>query len=58
MRDFAVATEGGRLHIVSGHAQYSLLGGKNDGQVMKFEQKFLGTLLLWSIPLTVKENSL
>lgn len=58
MREFAVTTEGGRLHIVSGHAQYSLLGGKNDGQVMRFEQKFPGTLLLWSLPLKIKENSL
>lgn len=55
MREFAAQTEGGRLHIVSGHAQYSLLGGKNDGQVMRFEQKFPGTLLLWSLPLMVKE---
>jgi hypothetical protein len=58
MREFAVSTEGGRLHIVSGHAQYSLIGGKNDGQITRFEQKFPGTLLLWGLPLTTKENSI
>lgn len=58
MREFAVSTGGGRLHIVSGHAQYSLIGGKNDGQITRFEQKFPGTLLLWGLPLTTKENSL
>lgn len=58
MREFAVTTEGGRLHIVSGNAQYSLLGGKDDGQTMRFEHKFPGTLLLWSIPLHLKEVSL
>lgn len=57
MREFAVSTLGGRLHIVSGHAQYSLIGGKNDGQTSRFKQKFPGTLLLWSLPLTTKENS-
>lgn len=56
MREFAASTDGGRLHIVSGQAQYSMHGGKPDGQVQGFDEKFPGTLLLWNLPLKVKEQ--
>ena len=56
MREFAASTDGGRLHIVSGQAQYSMYGGKPDGQVQGFDEKFPGTLLLWNLPLKVKEQ--
>jgi hypothetical protein len=55
MREFAASTDGGRLHIVSGQAQYSMHGGKPHGQVQGFDEKFPGTLLLWNLPLKVKE---
>ena len=55
MREFVAATSEGRLHIVSGQAQYSFLSGKNDGHVDGFKQKFPGTLLLWSLPIRAKE---
>lgn len=56
MREFAASTDGGRLHIVSGQAQYSMHGGKPDGQVQGFDEQFPGTLLLWNLPLKVKEQ--
>lgn len=56
MREFAGSTDGGRLHIVSGQAQYSMLGGRPGGQVQGFDEKFPGTLLLWNLPLKVKEQ--
>lgn len=56
MREFIAATDEGRLHIVSGRAQYSFLSGKNDGHSDGFKQKFPGTLLLWSLPLKAKEQ--
>lgn len=57
MREFANSTDGGRLHIVSGHAQYSFCRGKVDGHTQGFKEKFPGTLLLWSLPLKAKELS-
>jgi len=56
MREFAASTDGGRLHIVSGQAQYSMHGGKPDGQLQGFDEKFPGTLLLWNLPLKTKEQ--
>lgn len=57
MREFAASTDGGRLHIVSGQAQYSVLGGRPDGQLQGFGEKFPGTLLLWNLPLKGKEQT-
>lgn len=57
MREFAASTVGGRLHIVSGQAQYSVHGGKQDGQFQGFGEKFPGTLLLWNLPLNRKEQT-
>lgn len=54
MREFAHTTSGGRLYIVSGQAQYSLVNGKSAGHTDGFKQKFPGTLLLWSLPLNAK----
>lgn len=56
MREFAASTDGGRLHIVSGQAQYSMHGGRPSGQVQGFDEQFPGTLLLWNLPLKVKEQ--
>jgi hypothetical protein len=55
MREFINSSEAGRLHIVSGHAQYSFIKGKSDGHVDGFKQEFPGTLLLWGLPLKAKE---
>lgn len=55
MREFASTTNGGRLHIVSGQAQYTFVAGKIDGHTLGFKEEFPGTLLLWSLPLKMKE---
>lgn len=57
MREFIDSTEGGRLHIVSGKAQYSIIRGKSEGHAEGFKQEFPGTLLLWGLPLRAKEIS-
>lgn len=57
MREFAASTDGGRLHIVSGQAQYSVHGGRPDGQSQGFRDRFPGTLLLWNLPLNGKEQT-
>jgi len=57
MREFAASTVGGRLHIVSGQAQYSVHGGRSEGQLQGFGEKFPGTLLLWNLPLNGKEQT-
>ena len=54
MREFAESTPGGRLHIVSGSAQYSFVPGAVQGQTNGFKVEFPGTLLLWSLPLKAK----
>jgi hypothetical protein len=55
MREFLLTSESGRLHIVSGHAQYSLIQGKSDGHTDGFKEKFPGTLLLWGLSLKAKK---
>ena len=57
MREFVATAQGGRLHIVSGKAQYSFIHGATDGHTDGFRQKFPGTLLLWSLPLRAKETT-
>lgn len=57
MREFVATSDAGRLHIVSGHAQYSFIQGKSDGHIDGFKQEFPGTLLLWGLPLKAKEMS-
>lgn len=43
MRQFAEGTKGGRLHIVSGHAQYTYPGGSTGGgQTAGFRSEFPG----------------
>jgi hypothetical protein len=56
MREFVSSTDNGRLYIVSGHAQYTSVRGHEDGQTHGIRQKFPGTLLLWSLPLKLKES--
>lgn len=56
MKEFAASNEGGRLHIVSGRVQYSIVRGNAEGQVQGYKEEMPGTLLLWSLPLTVKES--
>ena len=51
MRDFVLATNAGRLYIISGNAQYTCLGGSSAGSVANSQKLFNGTLILWSIPL-------
>lgn len=55
MRDFAASDEGGRFYIVSGHAQYSYAKGYPHGQVNCHKQEMPGTLILWALPLKIKE---
>lgn len=50
MRDFIKSTESGRLHIISGHSQYTS-NVQGNTQVTSWPEKILGTLILWSIPL-------
>ena len=65
MREFVSSTDNGRLYIVSGHAQYTIVSGhaqytsvrgQIDGQTHGIRQEFPGTLLLWSLPLRLKES--
>ena len=58
MRDFVMATESGRMHIISGGAQYSYSAGKMKGDTIVCNTRFRGTLLLWGIPLQPKESAL
>lgn len=52
MRDFVMATNTGRLYIVSGSAQYSCVPALNISKAVscKDSATFPGTLILWSIP--------
>lgn len=55
MRDFVASTSAGRLYIVSGNAQYSYGPSAEDGITSAYPRSFLGTLILWSLPLKLKE---
>ncbi len=57
MKDFVLATKTGRLYILSGGAQYSCLASEGKGEVFSCPNGFIGTLILWSIPLHQKVNS-
>ena len=57
MRDFVMATESGRMHIVSGGAQYTCSAGKMKGETFVCNTRFLGTLILWGIPLQPLESA-
>ena len=56
MKDFAASNEGGRLHIISGRVQYSIVRGNAEGQVHGHKDELPGTLLLWGLPLMAKES--
>jgi hypothetical protein len=55
MKEFAASTTGGKLTIISGHAQYSFQANSEDATVAKCDQGILGTLILWNLPLSWKE---
>lgn len=56
MKDFAASNQGGRLHIISGRVQYSIVRGNAEGQVQGHKDEMPGTLLLWGLPLMAKEK--
>ncbi|MDP3230732.1 MAG: hypothetical protein Q8N13_22550 [Acidovorax sp.] len=56
MKDFAASNQGGRLHIISGRVQYSIVRGSSEGQVHGHRDELPGTLLLWGLPLMAKES--
>lgn len=51
MRDFVLATDSGRLYIVSGGAQYSCTPDSASGGAIACKERIAGTLILWSLPL-------
>jgi hypothetical protein len=55
MKEFVLSTEGGRLYILSGRAQYSCVASTGKGEVFECINGFPGTLILWSLPLAQKE---
>lgn len=55
MKDFAASNQGGRLHIISGRVQYSIVRGNAEGQVQGHKDEMPGTLVLWGLPLMAKE---
>ncbi|AOW14527.1 hypothetical protein LPB72_06060 [Hydrogenophaga crassostreae] len=55
MREFVASTSAGRLYIVSGSAQYSYGPSSQEGMVTAYSRSFPGTLILWSLPLKLKE---
>lgn len=57
MKEFVMSTDGGRLYILSGSAQYSCSAGAGKGTVYDCANGFGGTLILWSLPLTPKESA-
>lgn len=57
MREFAQSNQNGRLHVISGKAQYSYISGRSDGHTQGFKDDFPGTLILWGIPLVAKEKA-
>lgn len=57
MKEFALNTDGGRLYILSGSAQYSCSSAEGKGAVYDCANGFGGTLILWSLPLTPKESA-
>lgn len=56
MREFVQKTNGGRLYILSGQAQYSHIEEEGAGQVVGCNNGFPGTLILWSLPLGNKDE--
>ena len=56
MKEFAASNQGGRLHIISGRVQYSIVRGNAEGQVQGHKDELPGTLLLWGLPLKAKES--
>lgn len=56
MKEFIQNTEGGRLYIVSGHAQYSCIPAEKYSGAQKCSIAFPGTLILWSLPLKEKDE--
>ena len=55
MKEFAAATPGGRLTIISGHGQYSFRADFQKAAAVKCDRGILGTLILWNLPLSWKE---
>lgn len=55
MKEFAASTPGGKLTIISGHAQYTFQANSEEATVSKCDQGILGTLILWNLPLSWKE---
>lgn len=57
MKEFVMSTQGGRLYILSGEAQYSCIQESGAGEVFECFNGFPGTLILWSLPLMQKETT-
>lgn len=55
MKDFVTQTDSGSLSIISGYAQYTCRAASG-GKGYQCDDHTLGTLILWSIPLTHKES--
>jgi hypothetical protein len=55
MKDFAAATPGGRLTIISGFGQYVFRADSQSASAVKCHRGILGTLILWNLPLSWKE---
>ena len=56
MRDYVLKTKNGRLYIVSGNSQHSTLASTQRSSCISCDSPLLGTLILWSIPLTKQEQ--
>ncbi len=57
MRDFVLQTQSGSLSIISGHAQYTCQADALESRSHRCNDHTMGTLILWSIPLKLKEPS-
>lgn len=55
MKDFVLSTASGKLHIISGEAQYVCMAENKSADAFGCKDTFMGTLILWSIPLQLKE---
>lgn len=58
MRDFVMGTNSGRMYITSGRAQYSCIAATRQSEVFGCKSEFLGTLLVWAIPLNAPPQEL
>lgn len=57
MKEFAASTDGGRMTIISGGAQYAYLAQNARTTLYRCNPPLLGTLILWNLPLPWKESA-